>query len=230
MNKQQFKKHFGRLIESNEIIFDIDNRDWGFHGINFTGINLARAGCKFEIWYSEGGKSPHLHIKNISGLEDLEPEQLKKYKKLFMRKYCPRKYLKFLDLQVTGKHRIAEEDKPHYKYKTIKKLCGVWNENKENFAESELIEEAKQEEKIEISIDPNAVFLKDKIRITDIARKYELKKQGINWLCPFHDDKNPSLSLSDDKGVFNCFGCSVKGDIITFYRMLKELKNEKKRS
>ena len=65
MNKQQFKEHFGRLIKPNEIIFDIDSREFGFHGINFTAINLAKAGYKFEILFAEGQKSPHLHIKEI---------------------------------------------------------------------------------------------------------------------------------------------------------------------
>ena len=225
MNNQHYVEQFGRLIKQNEIVFDFDSRDFGFHGINFTGINLARAGYKFEIWYAEGQQSPHLHIKNISGLEGLEQEQLRKFKKLFMRKYTPKKYLQFLDIQLTGKHRIAKENELHYKYNTIKKLCGIWNEDKENFAESELIEEAKQEEKIEVSIDPDAFLLKDKIKITDIARKYGLKVRGNMAICPFHDDKNPSLSLSDEKGVFHCFGCNVSGDIITFYGKLKRLKN-----
>ena len=92
MNKQQFAENFGRLIKPNEIVFDFDDRDWGFHGINFTGINLANAGYKFEIWYSEGGKSPHLHIKDIQFLDLDNWQQLQKYKKLFMRKYTPRKY------------------------------------------------------------------------------------------------------------------------------------------
>lgn len=227
MNKEEWERvNFGRLIEPNEIVFDVDNREWGFHGINFTGINLANAGYKFEIWYSEGGKSPHLHTKNIYGLDGLTKEQLQKYKELFLLKYCPQEYRKYLDLQVAGKHRIAEENKPHYKYKTIKKLCGVWNEDKENFAEQELLEEAKKEEKIEVSIDPNAVLLKDKIKIMDIARKYGVKKMGTNWDCPFHKSTGKkALSLSNSKGVFYCFGCGVKGDIITFVRMLEDLKN-----
>ena len=225
MNKQEFAEQFGRWIEPNEIIFDFDSREFGFHGINSTAINLANADYYFQIWYCEGGKSPHLHIKNIQGLEDLREEQLQQYKKLFMRKYAPTKYLKFLDIQLTGKHRIARENERHYKYGTIKKLCGVWNGDKSNFAELELLKKAKQEEKIDVSIDPNAVLLKDKIKITDIASKYSLKVKGSMALCPFHDDKTPSLSLSNTKGVFYCFGCGVKGDIITFVRMLEDLKN-----
>jgi len=225
MTKQEYAQKYGRWIESNEVVFDFDSREFGFHGINFTGINLCNADYYFQIWYCEGGKSSHLHVKNIQGLEDLREEQLQKYKKLFMRKYMPIKYLKFLDIQLTGKHRIAEENKPHYKYGTIKKLCGVWNGDKSNFAEPELLAEAKQEVKIEVSIDPNAVLLKDKIKITDIARKYGLKVGGNMTICPWHEDKTPSLSLSNGKGIFYCFGCGAKGDLITFVRMLEDLKN-----
>ena len=61
-----------------------------------------------------------------------------KYKKLFLIKYTPKEYYEFLDIQIAGRHRIAEENKSHYKYKTIKKLLNVWNEDKENYAENRL--------------------------------------------------------------------------------------------
>lgn len=74
------------------------------------------------------------------------------------------------------------------------------------------------------SIDPLAQELKDKIKITDIAKNYGLKVKGNMAICPFHKDTNPSLSLSNEKGVFNCFGCHAKGDIVTFVKMLEDLK------
>jgi len=225
--KEEYAQQFGKWIEPDEIVFDVDDREKGFKAINFIGIELCRANYYFQIWYCEGGKSPHLHVKNIKGLEDLESEQLRKYKKLFIKKYTPQEYLKFIDVQICGKHRIAEENKPHYKYKTIKKLLGVWNGDKQNHIEMDLYEEAKQEEKIEVSIDPSAIELKDKLKITDIAKKYGLKIRGKMAICPWHDDKSPSLSLSDEKGVFNCFGCNASGDLITFVRMLEDLKNAK---
>ena len=120
--KIQFKQNKNlRLIEPNEIVFDIDNRDFGFKAINFIGVNLYRETYKFEIWFAEGQKSPHLHIKNIFYLDNLNPEQLKKYKELFVKKYCPKEYHEFLDLTLCTKHLIAEENKLHFKYKTIKK-------------------------------------------------------------------------------------------------------------
>src|SRR5215467_5493404 len=50
-----------------------------------------------------------------------------------------------------------------------------------------------------------------------------LKKTGQNFqgLCPFHDDKTPSLSVSPEKKIFRCFGCGASGNAITFLRRHK---------
>ena len=52
-----------------------------------------------------------------------------------------------------------------------------------------------------------------------------LKKTGQNFqgLCPFHDDKTPSLSVSSEKKIFRCFGCGASGNTITFLRRHKNL-------
>jgi len=60
------------------------------------------------------------------------------------------------------------------------------------------------------------------LKISDVAKKYGLKVEGNKAVCPFHDDKDPSLSLSDQKNVFYCFGCQTKGDIVEFIRRLEE--------
>jgi len=46
----------------------------------------------------------------------------------------------------------------------------------------------------------------------------ELKKRGNNYigLCPFHEDKKPSLSVNQEKGMWHCFGCGAKGGVIGF--------------
>ncbi len=68
-------------------------------------------------------------------------------------------------------------------------------------------------------------FFKGDLKITEIADDFGLKPLRRKLrVCPFHADKNPSLSLSNEKGVFNCFGCSAKGNIITFYAMLKKVR------
>ncbi|MDB9762023.1 DNA primase [Alphaproteobacteria bacterium] len=59
----------------------------------------------------------------------------------------------------------------------------------------------------------------DKILLSDfIGRKVSLVKKGNDFLglCPFHSEKTPSFTVSDDKGFFHCFGCSAHGDAISF--------------
>ncbi len=54
-------------------------------------------------------------------------------------------------------------------------------------------------------------------------RGIDLKAAGDGFigLCPFHDDRNnPSLSVSSEKGVFNCFACSARGDVFEFVQKL----------
>ncbi len=70
-------------------------------------------------------------------------------------------------------------------------------------------------------------FFKGNVKITDIADDFGLKpfKRKLR-ICPFHKDTAPSLSLSNEKGVFNCFGCGKKGNIITFYAELKRVKGD----
>ena len=43
--------------------------------------------------------------------------------------------------------------------------------------------------------------------------RLEKKGKSHTGLCPFHDDKNPSLSVNQEKGLYNCFGCGESGDV-----------------
>lgn len=55
--------------------------------------------------------------------------------------------------------------------------------------------------------------------IVDIVSQYvALKKSGANYfgLCPFHNEKTPSFSVSPDKQIFHCFGCGAGGGVISF--------------
>lgn len=65
------------------------------------------------------------------------------------------------------------------------------------------------------------------LKISEVAKYYGLNIEKNNIICPFHDDKEPSLSLDDQKNVFYCFGCEAKGDIIEFVRRLEEWKEKK---
>lgn len=57
------------------------------------------------------------------------------------------------------------------------------------------------------------------------GERMALKKVGRRWvgLCPFHPEKTPSFSLNAEENLFYCFGCSVKGDVITFVREIDQL-------
>lgn len=54
--------------------------------------------------------------------------------------------------------------------------------------------------------------------VSVIGDYVELKRAGSNYvgLCPFHNEKTPSFSVSPSKGIFHCFGCGVGGDVISF--------------
>ncbi len=55
--------------------------------------------------------------------------------------------------------------------------------------------------------------------IVDVVGEYvALKKQGKNFfgLCPFHGEKTPSFSVTQDKQIFHCFGCGKGGNVFTF--------------
>src|ERR1700677_1357662 len=51
-----------------------------------------------------------------------------------------------------------------------------------------------------------------------ISQHVELKRSGSGFvgLCPFHGEKSPSFSVSEDKQVYHCFGCNASGDVFNF--------------
>ena len=51
-----------------------------------------------------------------------------------------------------------------------------------------------------------------------VGRKVKLVKRGRehSGLCPFHSEKSPSFTVSEDKGFYHCFGCGAHGDVIGF--------------
>ncbi|HHX68718.1 MAG TPA: DNA primase, partial [Gallicola sp.] len=61
--------------------------------------------------------------------------------------------------------------------------------------------------------------IKDQLDIVNIISEYvDLKQSGNNYigLCPFHNEKTPSFTVSSQKGIFHCFGCGEGGDTISF--------------
>lgn len=61
--------------------------------------------------------------------------------------------------------------------------------------------------------------IKDKTDILDLVSEYvKLEKRGRNYigLCPFHDEKTPSFTVSEDKQICHCFGCKKGGNVFQF--------------
>lgn len=59
----------------------------------------------------------------------------------------------------------------------------------------------------------------DSVRIEEVIGDFvTLRKRGANYLglCPFHQDKNPSMSVSSTKGIFKCFSCGKAGTAVSF--------------
>jgi DNA primase len=58
--------------------------------------------------------------------------------------------------------------------------------------------------------------------LVELASAYTQFKRsgGANYMarCPFHDERSPSFSVNNDKGLYHCFGCGVGGNVITFVR------------
>ena len=65
-------------------------------------------------------------------------------------------------------------------------------------------------------------FIDDLISRHDIVdvidARVKLKKQGKNFgaCCPFHNEKTPSFSVSQEKQFYHCFGCGVHGNVLDF--------------
>jgi DNA primase len=68
--------------------------------------------------------------------------------------------------------------------------------------------------------------IKDRLNVADIIGGYiQLKKAGTNFkaLCPFHNEKTPSLQISPQKQIWHCFGCGEGGDVFGFVMKFENL-------
>ena len=55
--------------------------------------------------------------------------------------------------------------------------------------------------------------------VSVVGQFVQLRKAGKNFvgLCPFHGEKAPSFTVSQDKQMFHCFGCKKGGDVFAFW-------------
>lgn len=61
--------------------------------------------------------------------------------------------------------------------------------------------------------------VRESTNLVDIISQYvQLRRTGGNYqgLCPFHGEKTPSFSVSEEKQVYHCFGCKASGNVFTF--------------
>lgn len=66
----------------------------------------------------------------------------------------------------------------------------------------------------------------DAARVEEIVGDYvSLRKRGTNMmgLCPFHDEKTPSFTVSPAKGIYKCFGCGKGGNAVNFVMEMEQL-------
>ncbi len=63
--------------------------------------------------------------------------------------------------------------------------------------------------------------------LAEIVAPYVNGPRRVNgrtfWLCPFHDERTPSFSITPDGGAFKCFGCGAGGDVIKFVMLAEGL-------
>jgi len=61
--------------------------------------------------------------------------------------------------------------------------------------------------------------IRSKVDIVDIiGERIPLVSKGKNFfgVCPFHDDTNPSMSVSREKQIYRCFSCGASGNVFSF--------------
>jgi DNA primase len=75
--------------------------------------------------------------------------------------------------------------------------------------------------------DEDIAAVREKIRIEDVIGEHvQLRNAGggnLKGICPFHDEKSPSMSVSPSRGLFHCFGCGAGGDVIRFLERIEHL-------
>ncbi|MEY3407784.1 MAG: hypothetical protein RL038_845 [Actinomycetota bacterium] len=70
-------------------------------------------------------------------------------------------------------------------------------------------------------------LVKERVAIDEVVRDYvTLRTAGagsLKGLCPFHDERSPSFTVTPARGMFHCFGCQESGDAISFLQKLEGL-------
>ena len=70
--------------------------------------------------------------------------------------------------------------------------------------------------------------IKDAVNLIEVVGEHVvLRKSGANHtgLCPFHNERTPSFSVSEGKQLYHCYGCKRGGDLFAFVMELHSLSN-----
>ncbi|HMN17024.1 MAG TPA: DNA primase [Ignavibacteriaceae bacterium] len=68
--------------------------------------------------------------------------------------------------------------------------------------------------------------IRNSISIVDVISEYvQFRKRGKNFvgLCPFHNEKTPSFTVTEEKQIFHCFGCHTGGNVFKFLMEYKKI-------
>jgi len=68
--------------------------------------------------------------------------------------------------------------------------------------------------------------IRNSVSIVDVISEYvQLRKRGKNYigLCPFHNEKTPSFTVTEEKQIFHCFGCHAGGNVFKFLMDYKKI-------
>lgn len=123
-----------RTVLPNEIIIEFDGEEDENERLLGEVIRRLHGNYTFCVYY-HGGRSPHIHIYNILGLELLGKDKRQQYKRLFLNKYAP---YDSVDTTLAGDHLVALEFKPHFKHETVKECIAYYN-HLENHLEEGLL-------------------------------------------------------------------------------------------
>ncbi len=75
--------------------------------------------------------------------------------------------------------------------------------------------------------DEDIALVREKTAIADVVGEHvQLRNAGggnLKGLCPFHEEKSPSFSVTPSRGLYHCFGCGAGGDVIRFVQSVDSL-------
>jgi len=234
-NPNRSYKHRQGMPNEIRIEFDYEDNDKNWEATNFTAIELNKLNYSFAIYYTDGGRGPHIHIYDLDELESLTCEQRKTYRQIFLKKIC-KEYIPDMAL-CDEKHLCALEFVNHFKYGKPKQLLQYFWNNKNMgidydikydilFSKKKIPAVKNKDIKFgDLLMGKKRDLIINNCCFESVLDKYNISYKRHMAQCPFHNDTNYSLSFSNEKGLWKCFGCEAKGDIITLIKMMME-KNE----